>query len=164
MVTCFSACKDDRTELFRIEIETDFTIDASLNTILTHYFPINNVQTNYSTFAGQTTLDAIGSIRSMNCSLTSPFTPVNYEFIREISVFAIDPSDSSVRKELFYLDPNPVGNGTENELTLFSSLSNHKELLSKDLIHLEVRVELRFNAPTTFDNRMVLTFQAFDTE
>jgi len=164
VVSCLNGCKDDQTELFQMEIQTDFTIDASLSTVLTHYFPINNVPTNFMTYAAATDTATIGSIRSFSCELFSVFNPVNYEFIQEISILAIDPSDSNIRRELFYLDPNPIGNGTNNELQLFSSLPNHKDLLTQDLINLEVRVRLRYNSPTSSDNRMILRFKAFDTE
>lgn len=157
-----NSCQDEGTVLFDIEFEVDFTTPASLDNLLTHYFPIQNVQTFFSSFAGGTSIESIGSIRSASCTIEGVFNPVDYDFIREISVFAIDPQNSANRKELFFIDPNIINGDTK--LDLFSTISNHKDLLSKDIVHLEVRLELRTFAPDEYDHRLKLRFQAFDSE
>ncbi len=155
-------CQDNRTRLFEMQFDADFQVPGSLNNIETFYFPIQNVSTFYDVQAGALSSDDIGAINSFRCTLSPIFAAIDYSFIQNISVTAIDPSNSNNRQELFYLDPNPLDN--TGNLELFGSLGNHKSFLTKDLIHLEIRIQFRYSTPMTFDNRLTMTFQAFDEE
>lgn len=158
----FGSCGDNREKLFEMQFEADFTTPASLDDIQSHFFPIQNVQTFYSTFKGNIADVSIDAIHSSSCVVQGIFSNFNYDFVRDISVFVIDPLDNTNRRELFYLEPNPV-DGNSN-LELFANISDFKEDLAKDLIHLEVRMRFRTLTPANLDHRVILRFDAFAEE
>jgi len=162
LVFTFSSCGTDKTKLFSIDMEAEFTMPANVNTIETFYYEIPNVPTNFEVFSGNLNEESIGSINSYTCTLEGIFDPINYNFIQEIYILGVDPSNSAVQHELFYRDFNPVEN--EVDLELFANLANQKEILKNELIHLVVRVRYRSNIGTELTHRISLRFDAFEEE
>ncbi len=156
------SCGQDEPALFEMKIETMLDINSGLNTIETFYFPINNVRTSFGAYAGSLTADDIGSIRAGNCVIEGGFNPVNYNFIEEIYINAIDPSDPTNFKEVFYLEFNPLDE--DNELRLFGSLANQKDLFVNELVNLEVRIRFRVPSPGVSENRISFSLFAFAEE
>jgi hypothetical protein len=158
----FASCGDQQTPLFDIEFTVDLDIPTGLNTIETHFFPINQVQTFYSSFAGEIPDDMVASILPSSCSIDGRFTSIDYDFIQDIFITAADPTNPTVKSEIFFREDIPLGNS--GELVLFGNLRDAKEFIINDLVNLEVRMKLRNFPPGNIENRLTLRFQAFEAE
>jgi len=155
-------CGEDQVPLFEMKIETSLDISPGSNTVETFYYPILNVPTSFQAYAANLSEDDIGKIQAANCLIEGGFTNINYDFIEEIYINAIDPEVPNVRQEIFYLEFNPIDNN--NELQLFGSLVNVKDIFINDLVHLEVRIRYRAPSPGIADNRITLSLFAFAEE
>lgn len=155
-------CGEDEPALFEMKIETTLDITSGLNTVETFYFPLNNVPTSFQAYASNLTKEDIGRISPGTCKIEGGFTPVNYNFIEEMYINAIDPSNPSISREIFYLEFNPLDDN--NELQLFGSLQNVKDLFTNDLVHLEVRLRFRVPTPGISENRITFSLFAFAEE
>lgn len=160
VVSALNSCGEDQTVLFEMEFDADFTIYPPINTIETFYYNVPNVNTFYSSYSGNIDDALVGSINSFSCSLNGKFGAIDYNFIEEMYIYGIDPANPSDRRELFYIEFNPLDN--ENDLELFASLSDHKDILQQDLMHLQVRVNFRNTIGSELAHRISMRFQAFE--
>jgi len=155
-------CGEDETPLFEMKFDTVLEIESGLNTIETFYFPINNIPTSFNSYANNLSADDIGSIRPASCRIEGGFSNINYNFIREIYINAIDPAFPNVSREIFYLEENFANDN--NELELFGSLLNVKDVFINDRVNLEVRVRFRIPTPGVSEHRITFSLFAFAEE
>lgn len=155
------SCGGSETPLFIMELEHDFTIQAGLNNFDSHYFILRDVPTRIGNYSITTTND-IDRIQSSRASLEGRVQELDYSIIQHITIEVISKSEPSVQKEIFYNDRITLRE--QNELRLSSSLSEVSDILTQDLIDLEVRIEFRTFTPREYDTRLLMTFNAYATE
>ena len=142
-----------------MDLEADFSMRAGLNNLDTHYFIIRGVPTFSANYANSAEArDAIGEILPNRAEINARFSQIDWSIVQEVSIWAQSVSDSSIKKEIFYQDRINFGN--VEELQLFSSLSEVKDILLQDNVTLEVRVRLRRITPQEIDTRLTMNFVA----
>ena len=156
------SCSNGAEPLFDIELEADFTIGAGLNTFDTHFFIIRNVPTRIQSFLGTVDEDLIGQILPTRAQITAPFTSIDFSIVREVSVWAVSSADPNIKKEIFYQDR--IEFNEQEDLKLFSSLSEVKDILTEDDFDLEIRFNFRTFTPTNIDSRLTMNFIVNGTE
>src|SRR5690606_7823394 len=86
----FACSKEDRP-YFEARYEARFDLPASLNTLETHYFLIKDVPTffNQNITSRGWTEESVEKIEASRGVLRSTFGSIDFEFIEDISIFAI---------------------------------------------------------------------------
>lgn len=155
------SCGGGETPLFVMEVDAELIIPAGLNSLDSHYFIIRDVPTRIANYTA-TTFNDIDRIQSSNANLVGRVQEIDYSIIDQITIEVISKSDPSNQKEIFYNNLIPFRE--QNELKLLSSLSDVSDILTEDLIDLEIRLILKTFTPTEFDTRLFMTFNAYATE
>lgn len=155
-------CTDDANILFQINMETDFSIAPGLNTFETFIFPVSRVPTNIDAFIVNTDPSDIEGIYPMRATLTAPFVNFDWSIVRLVSVHAISTTDPDLQKEIFYQDQ--ISLNEQNELRLFSSSTEVKDLLLDQSINIEIRFNFRNITPAEIPSRINMSFFADGTE
>ncbi len=158
----FSSCTDTPDALFQISTEANFDIAPGLNNIETFIFPISQVPTNFAALSGGVDPNTIGSIQPSRATISAPFVAFDWSIVREVSVRAISPRNPELNREIFFQDQISLNN--QNELRLFSSLSDVREILIDETFNLEVRFNFRNITPAEIPSRIEMNFLANGTE
>lgn len=152
------SCSTRVDQLFAFELEGRFTIDPGLNTFDTYYFPISQVPNTIEVRRGSTELSDIQRILPQKARLVAPFVDFDWSIVQQVVVYAISPLDSEQRKEIFYQDRISINR--QNELRLFSSSLDVKEILSGDFVNIQVAIRFREVTPIQWDARIEMSFIA----
>ena len=158
----FNSCTDTPDALFQISTEASFDIAPGLNNIETFIFPISQVPTNFAALSGGVDPNTIGSIQPSRATISAPFVAFDWSIVREVSVRAISPRNPELNREIFFQDQISLNN--QNELRLFSSLSDVREILIGETFNLEVRFNFRNITPAEIPSRIEMNFLANGTE
>ncbi len=157
-------CRDNPQELFSITNEAEFTVPAGLDNINTHIFVINNLPSTLDAGAAQNgfSLEQIARVNSSTAEIRGTFEMPNYSNVLRVAVNLIDPTGEFPKREIYFQEAIQINH--EGPLQLFGSLSDVKDLLSKETHSIEI--ELTFRSPTTqtLENRFIYNFVAFDNE
>lgn len=155
------ACEKERIPLYEVNMDADFDIQSGLNTFATHVFIIRNVPTNYKISADNRGVDTSGitNIQSARGLMRAKFGSADYDFISRVSVYARSRMDTTLRREMYYLDFVPLE--TNEELRMLSSTSELKEILKEEFIDVEVRLNFRAFTGPTLPTRMVFGYAVF---
>ena len=156
MIFLFLGCSTERDVLFEMNIEVDFKIFPGLSNLDTHYFILERVPTRINNYIQANNREIIGKILPNRAEITSRFNTIDFSIVREISVWAISSSNPDLRKEIFY--QNRIKFSEQNELRLFSSLSEVSDILLEDEFDLEIRLNFRTFTPTEIDSRLRMNF------
>ena len=156
------SCSNAPDALFQITTEAEFEIAPGLNTIETFIFPINQVPTNFTALSNGADPNTIGSIQPSRAIITAPFVNFDWSIVREVSVRAISRRNPELNFEIFFQDQISLNN--QNELRLFSSLSDVKDILIDESFNLEVRFNFRNITPAQIPSRIEMNFLANGTE
>lgn len=159
-----SSCNKDDNPIFQTETFVDFEIPAGLNTIETHTFILNDVPLGIKSQLAAQGIDetAIKRLLSSRGLVQARFGDIDWDFVFEVSVRVIDPLNPSESEEIFYQDPVPLD--TNEEIRLFSNITNLNKILLTDVASFEVKLRFRNFTPTNIDTRLTMSFVAFDTE
>ena len=164
IISLFSSCKEKETEVFSFTNEVQFNINAGLDNVLTHIFVIEDLPSTFEAAAVQNgfSLEEISRVNTSTAEFRGIFEDGEYSNIQRVAVNIIDPAGEYPTQEIFFqeiIDINHTG-----PLQLFGSLSNVKDILTRDRYNIEI--ELQFRAPTTrfLENRFIYNFVAFDNE
>ena len=158
----FLSCGSDRSLLFEVNNEIEFLLPGGLNTIETHVFVIRGVPTFYRSSLNSNGVaegDVI-SISAAKARLIGSFGQIDYNFIDEISVRALSKSGQGINKEMYYQDRIPFNQ--QGDLELFSSISELKDILSEEIIDMEVRIRLRQSTAVQLQNKLIFSYAVFD--
>ena len=158
----FDSCVKDLNVLFDFESEADFIISPGLNTFETFYFPIKGVATNIGNFSGGIDTSLIETIFSSRASITAGIGDFDWSRVQEVAVYAISIRNPQLREEIFY--QNQISFNEQNELRLFSSSMNVKEIMKDDFINLEVAFRFRNITPGEIRTRIKMNFLANGAE
>ena len=156
------SCSDTPDPLFQLNAEADFNLVPGLNTFETFYFPIDRIATNYDLLSNGVDPVLVSSIQPSRAIISAPFIDFDWSIVREVSVWAISVKDPELRAEVFFQDR--INFNEQNELRLFSSLSDVKEIMMEDSFNLEVRFNFRNITPAQIRCRIEMNFIANGTE
>lgn len=152
------ACTDSQKVLFQFEMDTDFSIPPGLNTFETFYFPINRVPTNIDNFIGTNTQEEIASILPSRANITASFSEYDWSNVQEVVVYVVSATDPNKREEVFY--QNRISFNEQNELRLFSSSIDVKEIMTDNVVNIEVAFRFRNVTPAEIRSRINMKFLA----
>lgn len=152
----FSSCEDKETPLFKMNFESEFAIQAGLNTIETHYIIIQDVSSLIESYKAtfNVTDEEISSILPSRATMSQIFSNYPYDYIDKISFWAVSNIDPTLRKEMFYMDFVPLNQ--DDELQMISSISNLKDIMLEGSFDLEVKLNFRSFPINQTDN--IITF------
>ena len=157
----FVDCSKGPEPLFDMPIEARFTINPGLDNIQTHYFIIRNVPTFYQTYSPGN-LALVDHINAGQGILSAQFDDVDWGIVREVAVHISPPFESNNNREVFYQEM--INFSGVEEIRLFSSLSEVKDILLQDFVDIEVRINFRRTTFREIDARLNLNFVAYGPE
>lgn len=155
----FSCCTNEGVELFRVQTETDYTIQGGLNQIQTHFFINNQVPTFWSTFSAGLE-DSAGEILPNRATLSSRFGE-NLGHISSVSIWVYDV-DFEEGTEIFFMEPVQFGDKTE--IQLFSNLDEVSQWITEERVLIEMRLTFRQIIGAPRDVRLSMDFVVFEKE
>ncbi len=156
------SCSSGSEPLFTMTMEVDFTIPPGLNNFDTHYFVLRGIPTFYRNYVNSNNEVAIGQINASRALMRARFETADWGIFQEVAV-DVGLSDAAEGfKEVFYQDVIRFS-GVE-ELRLFSSLSEVKDILSQELVTIQVRLNLRRITSREINTRLTMNFVAYGPE
>ncbi len=91
------------------------------------------------------------------------FAAIDLNFINVIEINVVDPDDPTITREVFFIDPIPLG--PKNEIDLFASLPDIKDFISDgNMLLFEVELTFRSVPTTNIDIRIDMEFGAVADE
>ena len=159
-----NGCSKDDTPIFSTETFVNFEIPAGLNTIETHTFILEDVPLGIKSQLQAQSINEESIVRLLSSRglVEARFDDIDWNFVFEVSVRVLDNADNTMSEEIFYQDPVPLD--TNDEIRLFSNITNLKDILITDVATFEVKFRLRNFSPTNIDTRLTMSFVAFDSE
>ncbi|MDG2450520.1 MAG: hypothetical protein P8M34_12805 [Saprospiraceae bacterium] len=158
IIVSFLSCTKDAPTLFRIEAEAAFVIAPGLDNIRTHIWPLRNIRTNIGTLASESTRELVDGIYANTAVVQSPFVNFDFRQINMASINIWDPQNPEDKREVFFMDRQ--NNNRREELQLFSSLSEVKDILLNDTFDAEVKIRFLTFTPTEIESRLIMNFVA----
>jgi hypothetical protein len=157
----FTSCDKQTTALYEVTMDATFDLPNNFNTIETYYFPIKNVPTFYSQSAALHSLDTsnVSAVLASRGLITGNFQDVDFDFISRVSIYAVSQKDPNLKREMYYLDLVPLT--TDTQLKMLSSSTQLKEILSEELIDLEVRLNFRSFSVSNVKARIEFGYAVF---
>lgn len=155
-------CGDGRTPVFDFNLETDFIINAGLNSTETYYFPIRNVPTFYAQNIANNGLrsEEVTSIVANRASIQPLFIDLDMNFIRRVSIVGYPAGVPEDEREFFYMEFVDINE--DGVLDLFSSIAELKDIIASELIDLEIILNFRTFTPTNIESRLNFSLSVFD--
>jgi len=159
LATLFSSCGGEEEPLFVMDLQASLVIPPGLNNFDTHIFIIRDIPTGASNFITDTVDESqVEAILPNRAQLITVFNNIDWAIIREISIQAVSITDPDLRREIFWHDR--INPNTNQELRLFSSLSEVKDILLQDRMNLEVRLNFRQTTRAQVESRLTMNFVA----
>lgn len=159
----FVSCSRVET-LFEIPARVDMTIPAGLNTF--DVFGLDVCEPFLFEFALDTRgfdLAEIDRVVAIEGTFRSFFNSGDLNFLNRIEIDVIDPLDPDRTREVFFVDPIPLG--PKNEIELNPSLPDIQDFIfDGDKLIFRVEVTSRSIATTNVDIRIDMTFGAVAPE
>lgn len=165
------SCREEENSLFQVRNQVEFLLPAALNTIDTHFFrPANLVNgstnnvTNFDLFNTDPEFKSDPSLITIQANravLRSRFGE-NLGFINSVSVWlypADSPIDSNEGKEVFFMDF--VNQNNINEIPLLPALSNVSDIITDELMVVEVRIQPRQLSNFNIDVELEMDYSVF---
>ncbi len=164
VILWLSACGKEDIAVANVVKELDFEIPAGLSTIETHTFFFPSFVFGIEEILAQQGVDAadIDRISSRQGFITARFDNIDWDFVSRVTIEAVKLDGTGERTELFYMDPVPFN--VNEQIELFPSLPNLKDILLDEFVNLEVKMRFRNFSPTNIDTRLRLEFAIFDEE
>ena len=157
-----SSCDKNDPPIFEMDIFFDINIPAGLNTIESHYFIIEDVQTLSSTIS--TAPENIGRILGATGQLQTRFSGLDLDLIEDIGIHILDKEDPTIRNEAFYIFNDFIPFGSKTEVDMLPSILDLKEYLLDETVDIEFKINLRGFLPQELDGRVEMKFFAYEPE
>lgn len=159
----FTSCSRAET-LFKVPATINMTIPAGIN-----IFDIFGLRTQ-ETFLYEASLSsrgidpgAVDRVTACSGFFRSFFNAVELEFISVIEISVVDPQDTTRTREVFFVDPVPLG--SRNELQLNPSLPEIQDFIYEgDKLMFLVELTFRSIPPSNLDIRIDMEFSALAEE
>ena len=155
-------CVKELNVLFDFNSEADFIISPGLNTFETFYFPIKSVSTNIGNFGSGIDTSLIETIFPSRATISAGIGSFDWSRVQEVAVYASSIRNPLLREEIFY--QNQISFNEQNELRLFSSSKNVKDIMKEDFVNLEVAFRFRNITPGEIRTRIKMNFLANGAE
>jgi len=161
-LSVLSCTKMDDQFLFRMEYDEIVAIPAGLNTIETYTFVLKDIPTNYPILLQTNNLSdaAVNSINPGSVRLTDELNQLDFSRFERISLLASN-GDFRNEKEIGYLEIIPLN--STNQLQLFPTLVNAKDLFAASSFNLRLKVKLRGFLTSSANIRMRIAMNARKT-
>lgn len=158
---CMVSCEKDTPVRYEVALSADFDIPSGLNTVETHYFIVRNIPVFYKFNADRNSVDTstITNVLASRGLMRSLFSDADYNFISRVQVYAVSRKDPTLKREMYYLDFVP--NSTGRELKMLSSTTQLKEILSEEIIDMEVRLNFRAITTSLLSTRIEFGYAVF---
>lgn len=158
----FTSCGRVET-LFDINTRVDMIILAGSNPFEIWGYKVE------ATFPYELTLDSKGLVNeeidrviATEAFFRPKFNAEDLDFIQVVEISVLDPNDPSRSREVFYLDPVPLG--PKNLLELRASLPDIKSFIYDDKLFFQVELTYRQFPPTNVEIRIDMEFGAVESE
>lgn len=150
------SCTSDENVLFEIDLQEVIFVPGGLNNIETHVFVVPGIPNLLNAYLESNgfSYEDISRIGSGSARLEGNFQKYNYSVLAEVEVDMLN-SDGTERLEIFYQEEIPF-NETD-QVNLFGSLTDVKEIMKDDTYNLEIA--LRFRSPTTSTNEHLFSYK-----
>jgi len=162
LLTMSQSCSNNAEPLFFVDVERDFNVDMTLNSVETHYFQLKNISTNI-----QQSLDLYGlpmeqinAINPADAVLTTAAGLMDWSLVNFVEIYAISRIDPTKRKQIFYIRSRDPGN--KNDLKLFNTFAELSEIMVEETIDLEIRIRTITAVPGNFRARLLFNYAVFD--
>ena len=152
------SCSKEAPTLFRIETEAAFVIAPGLDNIRTHIWPLRNIRTNIGAITTSSTRELVEAIYGNTAVIQAPFVNFDFRQVNMVTINIWDPRNPDDKREVFFMDRR--NNNRSEELQLFSSLSEVKDILLNDTFDAEVRIRFLTFTPTEIESRLSMNFVA----
>ncbi|MEE9373932.1 MAG: hypothetical protein V3V00_12850 [Saprospiraceae bacterium] len=154
----FLSCTKNAPILFEIETEGAFVVAPGLDNIQTHIWTIKNIRTNVNALTNETTRDLVEGMFASTAVIEAPFTDFDFRLVNMVTINIWDPNNPNDKREVFFMDRR--NNNQREELQLFSSLSEVKDILFKDRFDAQVKIRFATFTPTIIESRLKMNFIA----
>lgn len=159
MVSLFYiSCSSEPPTLFEVNTDTVFIIPAGLDNFRTHTFILRNIPTRISSQVTTSNEDAISGIFPNRANIRAPFINFDFRLVNSVIINIWDSANPEDKREVFFMDI--LNNRNSDQLQLFSSLSEVKDILLNDTFNAEVRIIFRSFTPTEIESRLTMNFVA----
>ncbi|MEY4902344.1 MAG: hypothetical protein RLZZ292_159 [Bacteroidota bacterium] len=152
-------CKQDEIQGFKLPYQQNFTIGAGIDVFATHIFVLKDINTRLNTLAANNIDQDKIKLLAQAMRLSATFGDVEYGFINDISVLAVNPDDNKKVQEIFYRQDVRQTTGTTLDLIPNSSI-DLKPFIRNDKITLRVEIKLWTSPQKVADSRLDFTFVA----
>lgn len=144
-----SSCGNDGRAFDEVRMPAEFTIPPGLNTIEAHFFVLKGVPTFYEQNLQVFGLakDNVVNIQAAKGQILQTSSDIDLDFISSITIDVVSRTNPNERAEMYYNEQIPLTQGAN--LRMLSATSELKDLLSEELVDLEVRLTFRRFPPTT---------------
>ncbi len=159
MTLVFGQCKQDQIQGFKLPYQKNFTIPAGIDVFATHVFVLSNIDTRLNTLAANNIDKDKIKLLAQSMHLSATFGDVEYGFINDISVLAVNPDDDTKVQEIFYRQDVRQTTGTSLDLIPNSSI-DLKPFIRDDKITLRVEIKLWTSPQKVADTRLDFAFVA----
>lgn len=155
------SCSKNNRDFIERRLVTNFEIPPGLNTLETHYFIVRDVPTLYLKTLEQSGLsnEGITQVSASKGELSLRLGGGNLAFISSVSVRAIEKGNTNNKLELFYIEQIPLNVGST--ITLFAALSDIKNIVNKETMDMEIRLQFRSFAPSGISVSLDFGYLAF---
>ncbi len=155
----FWQCKQDQIQGFKLPYQQNFTIPAGIDVFATHIFLLKDIDTRLNTLSANNIDKDKIKLLAQAMRLSATFGDVEYGFINDISVLAVNPDDANKVQEVFYRQDVRQTTGTTLDLIPNSSI-DLKPFIRNDKITLRVEIKLWTSPQKVADTRLDFTFVA----
>jgi len=162
MLIMVQSCSNNADPLFYVDVERDFNVEQTLNTVETHYFELKNVPTNLNQNLDVYGLpsEKISTISPADAVLTTASGLMDWSFVSWVEIYAVSRVDPTRKTQMFYIrsrDP-----GSNNELKLFNTFAELSDIMKEETIDLEIRLRTVASVPGNFRARLLFNYAVFD--
>jgi len=158
----FDGCTSGPEPLFTLPMEVNFTIPPGLNNFDTHYFIYERIPTFYRNYVNAANESSVDHVNAGRGEIRARLDNIDWSIVREVAIHVVDPNNPEINKEAFYQDVVQFS-GVE-ELRLFSSLPELKDILFNDFVTIEIRFNFRRVPFREMDARLSMNFVAYGPE
>lgn len=157
-----SGCTRDPGHSFEMDLFHNIDIPAGLNTIESHFFIIEDIDTRFDEILATTkyNVEDITGIYAGRGRFSTRLSGIDLNFINGIGIHVLDKSvEPYSRKEAFYIDFIPIKSKTE--IDILPSIVELSEYLINPNIDIELRIDFRTFIPEEIDARIDMNFLVF---
>ena len=160
----FSCGINEEDILFEMRYDVNFTMGAALAPIVTHIYTLEGIKTGFSEKLNDNSVtdNEVIKVNTSFARIYDVFGTSNLNFIDKIEVYVYNPDEPS-QKWLAAIE-DPVLNNVKDEIKLFPAITDFKDIVSGELINIEIKIRLRDISPEEIDCRLELTMLALNRE